>query len=367
MQDKKLRIAVLFGGQSGEHEVSLNSSSSVLKAIDRDKYDVETIGISQNGRWYWGVEPERVLAEGFPANNEGCQVTLVHDPSEPRFLALDGRALPNGGKVDLVFPVLHGPFGEDGTIQGLLEMTNLPYVGSGVLGSALGMDKDRMKAVFLQAGLPIASYALILRSEYRQDPEGCIGKIENGIGYPCFVKPANLGSSVGISKAHNRVELQKALDLAAIYDRKIVVEENIDGREIEVSVLGNERPRASVAGEILPANEFYDYDAKYLDTGSQLVIPARLDNEVQEKLQDIAVRAFLAVDAAGLSRVDFFVTKDNKIILNEINTMPGFTQISMYSKLWGATGISYSRLVDRLIALGIERFNDSRQRKIARI
>lgn len=367
MQDSKLRIVILFGGQSGEHEVSLNSASSVLKAIDQKKYIVETIGITQTGQWFWGVKPEEVLSSGFPNLHAGCQVTLVHDPNEPRFLALDGRPLPNNGKVDLVFPVLHGPFGEDGTLQGLLEMANMAYVGSGVLGSALGMDKDRMKAVFLQAGLDLANFVTILRSDLRNDSGACIRLIEEKLGYPCFVKPANLGSSVGISKAHNRSELQNALELAAIYDRKIVVEENIIGREIEVSVLGNDYPEASIAGEILPAHEFYDFDAKYLDTGSQLVIPAHLSYDLKEKLKKSAIKAFRAVDAAGLGRIDFFVTQDEKVIINEINTMPGFTQISMYSKLWEASGVSYKQLVDKLIELAMERYKDNRDRKISRI
>ncbi|MHB1653106.1 MAG: D-alanine--D-alanine ligase family protein [Desulfitobacteriaceae bacterium] len=367
MQDSGLRVVVLFGGQSGEHEVSLNSARSVLRAIDQDKYIVETIGISQTGQWFWGVKPEEVQEKGFPRLADACQVTLVHDPTDPRFMAIDGSILPNEGRVDLVFPVLHGPFGEDGTLQGLLEMANIAYVGSGVLGSALGMDKDRMKAVFLEAGLPLANYVTIFRSELRSDLEECINRVETELGYPCFVKPANLGSSVGISKAHNRIELGEALELAAIYDRKIVVEENIPGREIEVSVLGNDTPKASVPGEILPAREFYDYEAKYQDVGSQLLIPAPISSALCEEIKDIAIRAFRAVDAAGLSRVDFFLTENQQVILNEINTMPGFTQISMYSKLWEATGTLYNELVDSLILLALERFRDSRERKISRI
>ncbi|CAA7601943.1 D-Alanine-D-alanine ligase [Acididesulfobacillus acetoxydans] len=373
MQDTSLRVALLFGGQSGEHEVSVNSAKSVLQAIDRGKYGVETVWIAQNGRWYWGITPDQVLKQGVGASapgefgRDGVQVTLVHDPENPHFMALDRRELPNGGRVNLVFPVLHGPFGEDGTLQGLLEMANLPYVGSGVLGSALGMDKDRMKAVFAQAGLPLAHYLTFLRAEIRRDAEGCIHRIAENLGFPCFVKPANLGSSVGISKAHDNLELRRSLELAAIYDRKIVVEENIRGREIEVSVLGNDEARASLPGEILPAREFYDYEAKYQDSASRLLIPAPLSPALQADLQATAVKAFRAVDASGLGRVDFFVTADDKIVLNEINTMPGFTQISMYAKLWEATGIPYGELVDRLITLGLERFRDTRNRKIARV
>lgn len=357
------RIVILFGGKSGEHEVSLNSARSVLNAIDRSQYDIQTIGISNEGQWFWGVHPEDWQRD---TSRHGTQVTLVHDPSNPRFIALDGSELEQEGKFDLIFPVLHGPYGEDGTIQGLFEMANIPYAGSGVLGSALGMDKDRMKAVFAEAGLPQAAYMTLLRSEFRAEPEKVIQNIESKIGYPCFVKPANLGSSVGISKARNRTELQQALDFAAQYDRKIVVEENITGREIELSVLGNDSAAASVPGEILPGKEFYDYEAKYLDTGSRLVIPAPLDAEVVAQLQDMAVRAFHAVEASGLSRVDFFVTGDNRIFINEINTMPGFTQISMYPKLWDASGIPYPELISRLITLGFERYQDCSSNRSSR-
>ncbi len=360
---KRTKIIILFGGQSGEHEVSLNSASSVLKAIDRSQYEIQTVGISQKGQWFWGVNPEEWLEDSAL---RGIPVTLVHDPSNPHFLALDGSELPDEGKFNLIFPVLHGPFGEDGTIQGLFEMANIPYAGSGVLGSALGMDKDRMKAVFSEANLPQAAYLTLLRADIQLNPEKIIVNIENDIGYPCFVKPANLGSSVGISKALHREQLKNALELASRYDRKVVVEQNITGREIEVSVLGNDLAEASIPGEILPAHDFYDYEAKYLDEGSRLLIPAPLEPEVISNLQEMAVRAFHAVEASGLSRVDFFVTKDNLIYINEINTMPGFTQISMYPKLWGASGVPYSELISRLITLGFERFEDTHARKISR-
>lgn len=366
MEDNRLQIVVLFGGLSGEHEVSLNSAQSVLQAIDRNRYEVQTIGITQEGSWVWGVTPEQLLRDGFPARQDRLEVTLIHDPMQPHFLELSGKPLPNNGKFDLVFPVLHGPYGEDGTIQGLFEMARIPYVGSGVLGSALGMDKDRMKAVFGHAGLPQAHYTTLLRSEYRKEPTKYLSWIEENIGYPCFVKPANLGSSVGISKAHDREELAKALQLAATYDRKMVVEENISGREVEVSVLGNDNPMASLPGEIIPAHEFYDYEAKYIDEGSRLLIPAPLDSTIISQLQELAVKAFRAVDAAGLGRVDFFVAKEGAIYVNEINTMPGFTKISMYPKLWEASGIPYSQLVDQLITLGLERFTDNQDRKIVR-
>lgn len=365
MNERKLNVALLFGGRSGEHEVSLNSAQSIYKAIDRNRYNVETIGISKLGQWFWGESPEKLIKDGFPPIVQSCQVTLVTDPSNPHFIALDGQVLPKQGKVDLVFPVLHGPYGEDGTLQGLLEMANIPYVGSGVLGSSLGMDKDRMKAVFLEKKLPLARYLTLLRSDFHNALDENLNRIEQQIGYPCFVKPANLGSSVGISKAYDRLELQNALNIAAIFDRKIVVEETIIGQEIEISVLGNDAPKASLPGEVLPAHEFYTYEAKYSNIGSRLLIPAKLDESVVKRLQKIAVEAFCAVEACGLGRVDFFVTSQNEIFLNEINTLPGFTEISMYPKLWEATGISYSELIDRLIMLGLERFKDKQSSKIS--
>lgn len=363
---KSQTIIVIFGGQSGEHEVSLVSAQSVLKAIDQSRFNIQTIGISKEGKWYWGIDPQKWEESGSIVDSDATQVTLVHDPSAPRFISLSGIDLPNQGKFELIFPVLHGPFGEDGTIQGLFEMANAPYVGSGVLGASLGMDKDRMKAVFSTAGLPMAKSITVLRSQYKTDAESILNKIETELGYPCFIKPANLGSSVGISKANNHEELKASIELASLYDRKLVIEENINGREIEVAVLGNESPEASVPGEILPAHDFYDYEAKYLDTGSRLLIPAPLDEKTIKELQTMAVKAFQAVEASGLSRVDFFVTADQRIYVNEINTMPGFTQISMYPKLWNATGIPYTELVDRLITLGLERYKDLRNRRISR-
>lgn len=365
MDNKKLKIIVLFGGKSGEHQVSLNSAKSVLQAIDRSRYIVQTIGISQEGRWYWGAHPDDLLNKDLPTSNSFPPVTLVHDPNDPHFMALDGTQLPDNGKFDLVFPVLHGPNGEDGTLQGLLELANVPYVGCGVLGSSLGMDKDRMKAVFAHAGLPQANYLTFLRSEYKNSPESCIQKVGQTLGYPCFVKPANLGSSVGISKAHDSAELQEAFEVASSYDRKIVIEENITGREIEVSILGNDFPEASFPGEILPAKEFYDYEAKYNNAGSRLIIPALLPEALSNQLRQMAIQAFLAVEASGLSRVDFFVTADNKPLINEINTLPGFTQISMYPKLWECTGINYNELINRLIALAFERYKDKQNNQIS--
>ena len=366
MEDHKLRVVLLFGGRSGEHEVSLNSAQSIFKAIDRTRYIVETIGINKQGQWFWGVLPETLIREGFPPAGQTHQVTLVIDPTNPHFMALDGHSLPNQGQFDLIFPVLHGPYGEDGTLQGLLEMANVPYVGSGVLGSSLGMDKDRMKAVFLDKDLPQARYVTFLRSDLLSGRETCLNEIEAKIGYPCFVKPANLGSSVGISKAHTREELLEALNVAAIFDRKIVIEENINGKEIEVAVLGNDTPKASIPGEVKPAHEFYTYEAKYSNIGSSLLIPAPLDESIILRLKEMAIEAFRAVEASGLSRVDFFVTPENEIFLNEINTLPGFTEISMYPKLWEASGIPYSELIDSLISLGLVRFQDKQNCKISR-
>jgi D-alanine-D-alanine ligase len=365
MGNKKLKIIILFGGKSGEYQVSLNSAKSVLQAIDRSRYIVQTIGISQEGRWYWGTHPDDLSNQDLPSSNSFPLVTLVHDPNNPHFIALDGTQLPDNGKFDLVFPVLHGPNGEDGTLQGLLELANVPYVGCGVLGSSLGMDKDRMKAVFAHAGLPQANYLTFLRSEYKNSPESCILKVEQTLGYPCFIKPANLGSSVGISKAHDSAELREAFEVASSYDRKIVIEENITGREIEVSILGNDFPVASFPGEILPAKEFYDYEAKYNNAGSRLIIPAVLPEALSNQLRQMAIRAFLAVEASGLSRVDFFVTADNKPLINEINTLPGFTQISMYPKLWESTGVNYYELINRLISLAFERYKDKQNNQIA--
>ncbi len=362
---RKIKILIIFGGQSGEHEVSVVSADSVLKALDSKKYAIETIGITKEGLWYWGVKPEEWKQTNGIVLPNYKQVALVLNPQEPRFISLDGSALPFKGKCDIIFPVMHGPKGEDGTIQGLFDMAGLPYVGSGVLGSSLGMDKDRMKAVFRDAGLPIVPHLTFLRSELAQNMQNIVETIANGIGYPCFIKPANLGSSVGISKADNNKQLRAALEYAAKFDHKILVEKGVKAREIELSVLGNDVPKVSIPGEIVPSKEFYDYEAKYIDAGSKLIIPADLKTSVVEKLQDYAKKAFKAVEAKGLGRMDFFVTKDESIFINEINTLPGFTQISMYPKLWEASGLSYPDLLDRLIDLGLERFEDDSNRRLS--
>ena len=393
----KLRIGVLFGGRSGEHEVSLLSAASVLSAIDKEKYEVVPIGITKDGRWLTAEHAENLLTgklvleprnlrAGDPRNTEAAAVLArgeaVVVPPEPVHrqsglvpFQTDAspmrRASDRAINVDVIFPVLHGTFGEDGTIQGLLELADIAYVGAGVLGSAAGMDKDIMKSLFLAAGLPIVKHVTVLRGEWEKDPKR-VEKLVGKLKYPVFVKPANLGSSVGISKAHNRKELGPAIEEAAKFDRKIVIEQGVGGnknkaREIECSVLGNDEPAASIPGEIVPVKEFYDYDAKYLDEGSQLIIPAKLSKAETKKVQELAVRAFQAVDCSGLARVDFLMDPNTrKIYLNEINTMPGFTAISMYPKLWAASGLEYSDLIDRLIQLGVERHEDKKKNQYSR-
>ena len=368
---KKLRVGILFGGRSGEHEVSLLSAASILKAIDRKKFDVVPIGITKEGRWLGAGDAHsllegdssavgRRLRAGDPEVTPGAKLLQEGMPTlmapEPATQGVDAKAL------DVVFPVLHGTFGEDGTIQGLFELAGIAYVGSGVLGSSAGMDKDVMKRLFAQAKLPIVRHVTVLRANWEKSPRKAIAHIEKALKYPVFVKPANLGSSVGISKAHDRKELGPALDLAAQYDRKLVVEQGVGGkksraRELEVAVLGNDNPQASVVGEIIPGKEFYDYEAKYLSEGSVPVIPANLKRAESKKIREMAVAAFRACDLSGLARVDFLMEPDGKhrIFLNEVNTLPGFTQISMYPKLWEATGIGYSDLITRLIELGLER------------
>jgi D-alanine-D-alanine ligase len=387
---KKLRVGILFGGRSGEHEVSLLSAASVLKAIDRKKFDVTPIGITKEGHWLAAGDARgllegdesavaRRLRAGDPAATPGAKLLQEGIPTlmapEPVVIAapetgdpVSGSPLaleavrPSASMLDVVFPVLHGTFGEDGTIQGLFELAGIAYVGSGVLGSAAGMDKDVMKRLFAQARLPIVKHVTLLRTEWEKQPGKAVARIEAALKYPVFVKPANLGSSVGISKVHNRKELAPALALAARYDRKLVVEQGVGGkkakaREFEVAVLGNDSPEASVVGEIVPGKEFYDYEAKYLVEGSVPVIPAKLSKAESKQIREMAVAAFRACDLSGLARVDFLMepTGKRRIYLNEVNTMPGFTQISMYPKLWEATGVSYTNLITRLIELALER------------
>ncbi|KNZ71058.1 D-alanine--D-alanine ligase [Thermincola ferriacetica] len=359
---KKNRVAVIFGGKSGEHEVSLASANSVLQALNKEKYEIIPIKISREGKWY-------ILSSlnTFDSNIK-CEAAILADPTGDNLVNLQekepGQIFFTRESVDVVLPVLHGTFGEDGTLQGLLELANIPYVGCGVAASSVGMDKAMMKAMFAQHNLPQGKYLTFLRKEWEKDQDPICNKIETALGYPVFVKPANLGSSVGISKAANRDELVKAMHLACLYDRKVVVEENINGREIEVAVLGNDEPEASIAGEIVPCNDFYDYEAKYISGTSELKIPAPLDDKTMNEVRKLAVKAFKAIDGAGLSRVDFFIKKDTgEILINEINTLPGFTEISMYPKLWAATGLPYDKLLDRLIELAIERHQDKNRNK----
>ena len=384
---KKLRVGILFGGRSGEHEVSLLSAASILKAIDRRKFDVVPIGITKQGRWLAagdahslleGTHPAsaRRLRAGDPEATPGAR--LLHE-GIPTLLAPEPRSSATliqsqEKSLDVVFPVLHGTFGEDGTIQGLFELAGIAYVGSGVLGSAAGMDKDAMKRLFAQVRLPIVRHVTLLRADWERAPRKAIAQVEAALRYPVFVKPANLGSSVGISKAHDRKELGPALDLAARYDRKLVVEQGVSGkagkaRELEVAVLGNDDPKASVVGEIIPGKEFYDYEAKYLSEGSVPVIPAKLTRAETETIRAMAVAAFRACDLAGLARVDFLMEPEGKrrIFLNEVNTMPGFTQISMYPKLWEATGIRYRDLITRLIELAVERHAERSRTMYSRV
>ncbi len=369
MTDKKRRVGVVFGGKSGEHEVSLAGAASVMAAIDRSRFDVVPIGIGKDGRWLVGGDPMRALsrqaeqlalAEGDAASQTKRELlgrTAAAETSSALARTETSESLPAGLRqsLDVVLILLHGPRGEDGTIQGLLELAGLPYTGAGVLASAVGMDKAAMKAMFRAHGLPIVEHVLVRRHEWRSDPAAVARAVGDEIGYPCFVKPANLGSSVGISKVKHADDLAAAIDLAARHDRRIIVERAVQGREVEVAVLGNDAPMASVPGEVCYAGEWYDYETKYAEGHATLVIPAALSPETTERLRSLAVQAFQAIDAAGMARVDFFVEPDGRVLVNEINTIPGFTSTSAYPRLWEATGIPYSELISRLIELGLER------------
>ncbi|MBM4429530.1 MAG: D-alanine--D-alanine ligase [Chloroflexi bacterium] len=367
---KKIRIGIIFGGRSGEHEVSLLSAQSVMAALDRDKYEVIPLGITREGHWLIGGDPmaelkARLAGAGTTAVRVGGQA-LQAELSASRALlpGLEEAGLPY---VDVLFPVLHGPYGEDGTVQGLFELAGIPYVGSGVLGSALAMDKAAMKSIFRAEGLPCVDHLLLMRWEWEQDQQSVLRRVQHRIGYPCFVKPANLGSSVGVSKAHNRDELVQAIDLAARYDRRLLVEEAVDAREIECSVLGNDRPQASVLGEVVPKREFYDYEAKYLDDRTELIIPVALPASKVAEIQMLAVRAFVALDCAGLARADFLMSRDSgQVYVNELNTIPGFTAMSMYPKLWEASGLSYPKLLDQVIELALERAGEKARSSVWR-
>jgi D-alanine-D-alanine ligase len=366
-QPRKLRVGVIFGGRSGEHEVSLASAASVLSAIDPARYDVLPMGITRDGEWLVGGDPLRALAEaagvplalppGVPSTDVGTGQALAR--------VATGGGLPAGtaASLDVMFPLVHGPYGEDGTLQGLLELADVPYVGAGVLASAVGMDKATMKAVFRAHDLPVVPHLVLRDHEWRGGPRTWRRRITDELGYPCFVKPANLGSSVGISKVTAERALEAAVETAFTHDRKILVERGVVGREIEVSVLGNDEPEASVPGEVLPGREWYDYEAKYTDGIAKLLIPAPLSPGLTSEFRRLAVAAFRAIDAAGLARVDFFLDTDDRIWVNEINTIPGFTRFSAYPRLWEASGLPYPALVDRLIALALERH--ARKRRMA--
>jgi len=381
---KKLRVGVIYGGRSGEHEVSLASAAAVFKNLDPARYEAVPIKIEKDGRWRLPDRPPAIdKAADVIHETRGCELHaddrrethLVARPGGDTLVTLDpstraeeparsGQVVVSGLKLDVVFPVLHGPYGEDGTVQGLLELANVPYVGAGVLASAVGMDKAAMKLVFAAKGLPICDYEVVLRRDWQRDERATLQTVVDRLGFPMFVKPANLGSSVGISKAKHVAELRAAIKLAGEFDRKVIIEAAVPkAREIEVAVLGNDEPDASVPGEIIPAGEFYDYEAKYLDATSRDVIPAPLPERLAEEIRVLAVAAFKALDCAGMARVDFLLADDGtgSLYVNELNTIPGFTTISMYSKMWAASGVSYPQLIDRLIALAIERHAEKQQ------
>lgn len=374
---KKIRVGLLFGGKSGEHDVSLQTAQAVINALDHSKYEVQPFYITKEGQWKPGpalngpIEDIKLLTGSEGATEAAAKDTdLASNPGIASLFSQSanaGKELTASNKdsgrssaaLDVVFPLLHGTFGEDGTVQGLLEMANLPYVGGGVLASAVGMDKVMMKKLFAQAGLPQCVFRYFKKSQWQKDQAYFLMEIEVAVGYPCFVKPANLGSSVGVSKANNREELLQAVDEAFRYDLKVIVEEFVNGREIEISVLGNDEPEASVPGEVVSSNDFYDYKAKYIDGNSAMIIPAEVPEETANQLQELAISAFQAIEGSGLARVDFFVGKeDGKILLNEINTMPGFTPFSMYPLLWKESGKPYKELLDDLITLAFERHRE---------
>ena len=360
----KIRLGIIYGGKSSEHEVSLRTALSIMKAVDFDKYDILPIYVTLDGNWVKGENLRGILPEGTNELRLTNGAVSVSSEVKMEQVAVS-RTSPIFGvaqEVDVIFPVVHGPNGEDGTIQGLLELANLPYVGAGVMASAVGMDKWMMKNVFAQAGLPQVKYVGVLRSQWERDQEGIIARIEQELGYPCFVKPANMGSSVGISKAKDRQQLIDAMMLAAKFDRRLIVEQFVKARELEIGLLGNEDPITSVVGEIVPAKEFYDYEAKYKGAGTELQIPARIPSHVAERIAEMAKIAYCALDASGLSRADFFWDEENdQLYINEVNTMPGFTPFSMYPLLWKESGMSYRELLDELIRLALERYNEKQK------
>jgi D-alanine-D-alanine ligase len=375
----KLRVGVIFGGRSGEHEISVRSATAVIQAIDHGKYDVVPIAITKEGKWLAPPAAAQLLSNGTRAfldagivDVSDTEIAILGDPSHQGLTSLqsDGQDFSTA-KLDVVFPVLHGPYGEDGTLQGLLEMADIPYVGCGVVASACGMDKVAMKMLFAQAGLPICKHVWFLRSQWRNDQTAVVRRITSEIGFPCFVKPANLGSSVGISKATDADSLIAAVSLAAQYDRKVIVEELVDGRELECAVIGNDEPEASLPGEYVVYDEaarFLDYTEKYAGTGHvEFVVPAPVSQVVSEEIRRMAIQAFQSIDGSGLARVDFFLTRDTeKLLLNELNTLPGLTEVSGYPKMWEASGLPFPQVLDRLIQLAFERHQDKLETKKGR-
>jgi len=372
---KKLRVGIIYGGRSGEHEVSLASAAAVIQSLDPERYLPVAILIEKDGRWVLPARPPSItiaadVIQGArkELSEPSREAHLVAHPGGDALMTVDRRetgTVVAGLGLDVVFPVLHGPYGEDGTVQGLLELANVPYVGAGVLASAVGMDKATMKMIFAANGLPVCDYEMFLTRDWRRDERAIMTTIATRLGFPVFVKPANLGSSVGISKARHATELREAIELAAQFDRKVVVEAAVpNAREIECSVLGNDDPEASVPGEVVPSREFYDYEAKYLDEGSKLLIPAPLTEAQTAEVRRLALAAFKAIDGAGMSRVDFLLAGDSGVLyVNEVNTIPGFTTIGMYSKMWAASGLAFPAMVDRLIALALERHAEKQQRR----
>lgn len=358
----KIRVGLLFGGKSAEHEVSLQSAKNVLAALDKDRYEVVLIGIDKAGKWRWNQDSMNLLNESDPESIQldsgGQELAIVPGAETGQIVSVKGSQ--DLGKIDVIFPILHGPFGEDGTVQGLLKLANIPFVGAGVLGSAVGMDKDVMKRLLRGDDIPIADFLTYTYADKNIDYDEIIDRL----GWPVFVKPANLGSSVGISKVYDRAGLKRAVHHAFRYDTKVVIEENIQGRELECSILGNENPIASLPGEVFPQTDFYSYEAKYIDeNGALLEIPAKLSEEKIREVQQLAIRSYRSLCCEGLARVDLFLREDGEVLVNEINTLPGFTKISMYPKLWEASGLSYGKLIDRLIQLALESFRRQQELK----
>ena len=360
MANKKLKIGVLFGGKSAEHEVSLQSARNVIEALDKNKYEVVPIGIDKNGKWQLNTTANYLLNSNNPKLiklNKSNKEVALYAQGQGALASIKNNS-GTKGKIDVIFPVMHGPFGEDGSMQGLLKLAGVPFVGPSVLGSAIGMDKDVMKRLLRDAGIPIGKFVALKTGDKIN-----FNEIKKKLGLPMFIKPANMGSSVGINKVRSEKEFKKGISDAFKYDSKIIIEEFIEGREIECALLGNDMPMASVPGEIIANQDFYSYDAKYIDTGSKSIIPAPIDKKTTKKIQELAIKTFQALNCEGMSRVDFFLKKNGTVLVNEINTIPGFTNISMYPKLWEASGIPVSKLLDRLIELAIERFNKEKKLK----